>query len=74
MIIDVANKNKIKSIKRKNLEDDYVTQTKYIYAKDSVLTQIIEEVSVKYISPKTGLIDSVSNGLRGGKIIYKYFY
>jgi hypothetical protein len=66
--------NKINEILKNNLLDKYKVKTKYTYRANNTLKQIIDNTEVKYISEKTGLIDSVKQEFLGEKTIYKYFY
>jgi len=67
-------KNKIIQISKNNLFDKYEIKTEYTYRPNNTLKQIIDYAEVKYISEKTGLIDSVKQKFPNEKITYKYFY
>jgi hypothetical protein len=67
-------KNKIIQILKNNLLDKYEVKTEYKYRPNNTLKQIIDYAEVKYISEKTGLIDSVKQKFPNEKTTYKYFY
>lgn len=67
-------KNKIIQISKNNLLDKYEVKTEYKYRPNNTLKQIIDYGEVKYISEKTGLIDSVKQKFPNEKTTYKYFY
>lgn len=68
-----SNKNLIES-SIKNLEYGNEDKTVYKYRENNTLCEIIQHGEIKYISEKTGLIDSVKQKFPNEKITYKYFY
>ena len=68
------SKNKISEISKNNLIDKFEVKTKYNYRENNTLSEIIEDGEVKYISEKSGLIDSVKRTFPNEKIYYKYYF
>ena len=66
--------NKISLITRKNLLDKYEVKTEYKYRKNNTLSEIIGEGEIKYISEKTGLIDSVKQTYPNERTTYNYYF
>ena len=68
------SKNKISKILKKNLLDNYEVKIEYKYRKNNTLSEIIGESEIKYISKKTGLIDSVKQTDSNERITYNYYF
>lgn len=68
------SKNKISKILIKELLDQYEVKAEYKYRKNNTLSEIIGDGEVKYISERTGLIDSVKQVSPNFIRTYKYYF
>lgn len=68
------SKKNISEISKNNLIDNYEVKTEYGYRKNNTLSEIIGHGEVKYISEKTGLIDSVKQKYPHIRTTYKYHF
>ena len=66
--------NKIQKKLCKKVNEKYEDTTEYKYNKNNILTEIVGSGEVKYISQKTGLIDSVKQSYPNERITYKYYF
>ncbi|NMH28784.1 hypothetical protein [Flavobacterium silvaticum] len=68
-------RGKLIRILEKNLYDNIQSEVRYGYDADTILRQITDYVNrVEYISPYTGLIDSVKKSFPKEKTIYVYHF
>ena len=73
-IYSYNSNNKLYKISKNHLIDNFENKIEYKYRKNNSLKEIIDNGEVKYISEKSGLIDSVKQTNLNETIIYKYYF